>query len=133
MSKPRYRWYTIAQRVLRDYPDLYRRRAELREQRVTAGYSGAPGGSGDPRKTEATVLKQLGSRDEEELEAVLQTINTASKWPNGEETLRMVEMVDWKRTHTVRGAEIALELGDSAGRDLRRKFIYELAKNLGYN
>jgi hypothetical protein len=41
-------------------------------------------------------------------------------------------MVDWRRTHTIRGAEMALFLGEGAGKNLRSRFINELAKNMGY-
>lgn len=132
MSKPAHSWHFIVLRVLRNYPELYSRREQLRQQSVTAGYSGMPGGGGNSRKTETAALRQLSQREESDLDAVLATIKTAERWRDGETTLRIIEMVDWRRTHTIRGAEMALFLGEGAGKNLRSRFINELAKNLGY-
>ena len=91
-----------------------------------------PGGGGNSRKTETAALRQLSPREESDLDAVLATIKTAERWRDGETTLRIIEMVDWRRTHTIRGAEMALFLGEGAGKNLRSRFINELAKNMGY-
>ena len=132
MSKPKHSWHFIVLRVLRNYPELYKRREQLRSQSITASYSGVPGGGGVSRKTESTALRQLSPREESDLDAVLATIRTAGKWRDGETALRMIELVDWQQTHTIRGAEIALFLGEDTGKNLRSRFINELAKNMGY-
>jgi hypothetical protein len=132
MSKPAHSWHFIVLRVLRNYPELYSRREQLRQQSVTAGYSGMSGGGGNSRKTETAALRQLSPREESDLEAVLKTIRTAERWIEGKTTLRIIEMVDWRRTHTIQGAEEALYLGEDTGKDLRSRFINELAKNMGY-
>lgn len=132
MSKPRHSWYFIVQKVLRNYPELYRRREEMRQQQTTAAYSGMPGGGGDPRKTEATATKQLKPREEADLEAVLATIQTVGRWRDGGLILRLVELVDWQKTHTIQGAEQELRLGEDTGKRLRKRFLDELAENMGY-
>jgi len=132
MSKPRHSWYFIVQKVLRNYPELYRRREGMRQQQTTAAYSGMPGGGGDPRKTEAAAMRSLSPREESDLEAVLATVQTVGRWMDGKTALRVVELVDWQETHTIQGAEKELHLGEDTGKDLRSRVIYELARNLGY-
>jgi hypothetical protein len=132
MSKPAHSWYSIVLRVMRNYPELCARREQLREQSITTGYTGITARGGNSRKTETTALRQLSPREESDLEAVLKTIRTAERWPCGDTVLRMVELVDWKGTHTIRGAEFALFLGENTGKKLRSRFINELAKNMGY-
>ena len=132
MSKPRHSWYFIVQKVLRNYPELYRRREEMRHQQTTAAYSGMPGGGSDPRKTEAIATKQLKPREEADLEAVLATIQTVGRWRDGGLILRLVELVDWQKTHTIQGAAIALSIGERTAQRMRSQFLAELARNLGY-
>ena len=132
MSKPRSRWYTTAEKVLKAYPELYRQREQIRQQQTTAAYSGMPGGGGDPRKTEATATKQLKPREEADLEAVLATIQTVGRWRDGGLILRLVELVDWQKTHTIQGAADALHLSKSTAVRLRSRLIYELLRNMEY-
>jgi hypothetical protein len=132
MSKPAHSWHFIVLRVLRNYPELYSRREQLRQQSVTAGYAGIPGGGGNTRKTEAAALRELSPREESDLDAVIKTIKAAEKWKDGELALRIIEMVDWRQTHTIRGAEMQLNLRENFGKKLRSRFINELARNLGY-
>lgn len=132
MSRPRHSWYTVVLKVLRNYPELYKRHRQTQEQRVTPGYSGMPGGGGTSRKTENTAMKGLSPREEDDLEAVLTTIRTVGRWRDGETALRVVELVDWSQTHTIRGAEEELHLGEDVGKKLRRRVIDELAKNMRY-
>ena len=132
MSKPRSRWYTTAEKVLRAYPELYRQREQIRQQQTTAAYSGMPGGGGDPRKTEAIATKQLKPREEADLDAVLATIQTVGRWRDGGLILRLVELVDWQKTHTIQGAADALHLSKSTAVRLRSRLIYELLRNMEY-
>lgn len=132
MSKPRSRWYTTAEKVLKAYPELYRQREQIRQQQTTAAYSGMPGGGGDPRKTEATATKQLKPREEADLEAVLATIQTVGRWRDGGLILRLVELVDWQKTHTIQGAADTLHLSKSTAVRLRSRLIYELLRNMEY-
>ena len=132
MSKPAHSWYAIVSKVLRNYPELYKRRNQLRQQTVTAGCSGVPGGGGNSRKAESAALRQLSPREENDLDAVIKTINSAEKWVHGDVTLHLIGMVDWRQSHTIRGAEMQLNLRENFGKKLRSRFINELARNLGY-
>lgn len=132
MSRPRHNWYSIVVKVLRNYPDLYRRHEEAQQQRTTATYTGMPGGGGVGRKTEAAAIRGLTPREEDDLNAVLSTIRTVSRWREGKTALRVVELVDWQKTHTIEAAARSMFLSKKTAERLRSRVVYELAKNMRY-
>ena len=46
MSTPRYDWWPYVKGMIRRYPELCRREADLHTTAVTPNYGGAPGGHG---------------------------------------------------------------------------------------
>ena len=55
MSTPRYDWWPYVKGMIRRYPELCRREADLHTTAVTPNYSGAPGGHGGTRGRSETV------------------------------------------------------------------------------
>ena len=98
-------WRTEARAALRAYPRILRRLYELEGIRVTPAYTGMPGGHTATRTTEDIALRtQLCPQDEAVITAVEFAQRMQATYPNGKERLRMMELVYFRRTHTLEGA-----------------------------
>ena len=109
MSKPREIWWSYVKAMIRRYPELCAREAELHRQSLSQSITGMPHGSGkisDPVADAA--LRELPGNQQRELNAVRCAIANTRALPDGEERLRMIKLVFWDKTHTLDGA--ALEL-----------------------
>ena len=76
MSTPRYDWWPYVKGMIRRYPELCRREADLHTTAVTPNYGGAPGGHGgrsDPVANAA--LRSLPEVNRRELDAVRAAIS----------------------------------------------------------
>ena len=74
MSTPRYDWWPYVKGMIRRYPELCRREADLHTTAVTPNYGGAPGGHGgrsDPVANAALRSLPEVNRRELDAEAVL--------------------------------------------------------------
>lgn len=109
MSKPREIWWSYVKAMIRRYPELCAKEAELHRQSLSQSITGMPHGSGkisDP--VAEAALRELPAKQQRELAAVRSAIANTRALPDGEERLRMVKLVFWDKTHTLDGA--ALEL-----------------------
>ena len=102
MSTPRYDWWPYVKGMIRRYPELCRREADLHTTAVTPNYGGAPGGHGgrsDPVANAA--LRTLPEINRRELDAVRAAIRS-SREPCPADRARM-ELDEactmWKRSH----------------------------------
>lgn len=132
MSKPRYKWWGYVKNVIRAYPDLTAQAKAMKEQQITASYQ-ATGGSSEPGKpVERLALKELPPQEQRELEAVEQTIRTTKNWlPEGKRRLMLIDMVFWKKSHTLCGAADALYISYATAKRWHNAFICLTAENLG--
>ena len=108
MSKPRYDWWSYVKGMIRRYPELRRRYGALREGRLTADYSGMPRGGGDGRAVEGLAIRELPSTSQREYEAVRRAVETTEHYRNGQERLKVIELVLWKKTHNLQGAALQI-------------------------
>ena len=108
MSKPRYDWWSYVKGMIRRYPELRRRYGALREGRLTADYSGMPRGGGDGRAVEGLDIRELPSTSQREYEAVRRAVETTEHYRNGQERLKVIELVLWKKTHNLQGAALQI-------------------------
>lgn len=131
MSKPRYPWWGYIRNVIRAYPARKREYEQLHEQSVTANISGMPGGVGVSRGTEDIAIRELPYTRQREYEAVKRAIEAASRLPNGKERIRIIDLVYWKRSHTLDGAALAVGYGYDRARQLHGEFIRSVAANYG--
>lgn len=131
MSKPRYRWWGYVKNVIRAYPELERRASELPPVSMTAKYGPSMPSGGAGRPVEGAVVKRLSRRDATEYEAVRAAIRDTAKLPNGDTRLKIIELVYWKRSHTLGGAGYAVGYSYRQTRRLHELFVYTVAENLG--
>lgn len=132
MSKPRYDWWPYVKGMIRRYPELCAREAELHSTSVSPDLSGMPRGKGstsDP--TAAAALRQLPEINRRELEAVREAVERTRHLETGSERLRLVECVFWKKTHTLEGAAQSLHVSYITACRWHKDFIREVARNFG--
>lgn len=132
MSKPRYGWWSYAKYMARNYPNLCLELKDKQSIGTTANYSAGPRGSGEARGTEAAAMRQLSTVKMREYEAVLKAVEAAGSVPgNGHLRVKLVEMVYFKRTHTMEGACQELHISYSTAKNYNNDFLCCIAKNFG--
>lgn len=117
--------------MIRRYPALRQEYEALREQSVTAQYTGMPGGGGDGRALERLSTASLPGVKQREYDAVCSAILVTSRMPSGKERLRVVDLVFWKRSHTVEGAAMAIPCCERTAKAYHGDFIREVARAYG--
>ena len=132
MSKPRYGWWSYAKFMARNYPNLCRELEDKQATSTTANYSLGPRGSGEARGTEAAAMRQLSSVKMREYEAVRKAVEAAGSISgNGHLRVKLVEMVYFKRSHTLEGACQTLHISYVTGKRYNQDFLCGIAKNFG--
>lgn len=111
MSKPRYRWWSFARRMVLDYPGLKKNLDDLHEQSITANLSGMPRGGGTGRTVEGLALRQLGPGDQKVYDAVSKAISITAGQPAGDEHLQLIKLMYWsKRNLPAKHAALRLNI-----------------------
>lgn len=132
MSKPRYGWWSYAKYMARNYPNLCRELKEKQSISTTANYSASHRGSGEARGTESAAMRQLSQVKMREYEAVRNAVEAAGAVPgNGYLRLKLVEMVYFKRTHTLEGVCQVLHISYGTAKNYNHDFLCCVAKNFG--
>lgn len=127
MSKPRYHWWGYVKNVVRAYPVLKQEYDDLHEQAITANTSGTGRSGGINRGTESIALRELPRPKQREYEAVRQTVLQTKQLRTGSDRLKLIDMVFWKRTHTLSGAALALNISYDTAIDYHGDFIMLVA------
>ena len=131
MSKPRYRWWGYIKNVIRAYPGLKKEYEALHEQSVTANTSGMPGGGEVSRGTENIAIRELPYTKQREYEAVRRAIEYTKHFKNGEERLKIIDLMYWKNSHTLAGAGQKVGYGYDRARQLHQEFVVAVATYYG--
>ena len=137
MSKPKYWWYHNVTRTISAFPALADEMQDAEAQNMIANYSGMPKSGQASRSTENSAIKKVSKRDYEAFVAIMAAVETAKTWPDGEETLQVVDLYYWQKVKSFdyREALLAQTSKAKSGRTARRmnsRFVYQVAKNLGY-
>lgn len=132
MSRPRYDWWPYVKGMIRRYPDLKAERVELQQQTVTQQLSGMPGGGGTGRTAEQCAIRELSGVKQREYKAVDRAVkSTLSITGSGEDRMRIIELVFWKRSHTLEGAAQEVHCSYRTARRYHGEFIMSVAKYYG--
>lgn len=131
MSKPRYKWWGFIKSVIRAYPEHCANLADSKTQSITAAYNSTPHGSGVRKPVETLALKELPREEQRELEAVEGAINMTKRLADGQERLKLIDMVFWRKTHTLQGAAMACNVSYSTAKRWHNKFIESTARSFG--
>lgn len=131
MSKPRYRWWGYIKNVIRAYPGLKKEYEALHEQSVTANVSGMPGSGEVSRGTESIAIRELPFTKQREYEAVRRAVEYTKHFKNGEERLKIIDLMYWKNSHTLAGAGQKVGYGYDRARQIHQEFIVAVATYYG--
>jgi len=131
MSKPRYGWWGYAKYIIRVYPARKQEYDALHQQSITANLSGMPGSREASRGTEEIAVRELPDTKQREFEAVRRAIQATERMANGEQRLRIIDLVYWKRSHTLDGAALAVGYSYDRARQIHGEFIRLVAAKYG--
>lgn len=124
MSKPRYRWWGFARRMIRDYPSLRYNLNLLHEQKVTADISGMPGGSGTNRTVETLALLQLPEDDQKVYDAVTKAVEIISLRPDSDSKLKLITMMYWSdKPTTAKSVAPRLHISEATAKRWHGEFV----------
>ena len=110
MSKPRYGWWSYAKYMVREYPALRGEYLERKTQRITSTISAVAGSTAASRTTENTALRQLPPAKQAEYDAVTKAIERTKQSRTSRERMAIIEMVFWKKSHSLQGAALAVNV-----------------------
>ena len=131
MSKPRYKWWGYVKNIIRQYPVLKKEYEALHEQSVTAKATGMPGSGVVSRNTENFAIRELPYTEQREYEAVKRAIASAKLSRTANDRLALVDMVFWKRSHTLSGAAYKLNLSYTTAQRYHGEFVMSVARYYG--
>lgn len=78
------------------------------------------------------MRRRLSQREEDFVSAVDRALFTTTQWPDGAVTVRLIDLVDFKRTHTLEGAAYRLHMSERTARRKRWKFIALVGEFYGF-
>lgn len=110
MSKPREPWWGYVKNVIRKYPAYKAALLQLKNQKITPGFSKAAGRGKTQRKTEAVALRELPPRDQQRYEAVDRALRKTRRLPDGDLRCRMIELTYFQKRLNMQGAANALHV-----------------------
>ena len=131
MSKPRYDWWPYVKGMIRRYPKLKEKHGDLHSQSVVASLSGMPSGTGTSRSTENVALRELPTTEQREFEAVRKAIETTERYKDGQARIELINLVLWRRSHTIAGAALRTPCSERLAQQWHRDFIRLVAKYYG--
>lgn len=133
MSKPRYKWWSYVKGVIREYPALKDKYNDLHSTNMIAQYESTGGGRScdisDP--TGQTAIRELPKQEQREYEAVRMAISTTERYKNGRDRLIVINMVLWKKSHTLDGAALYVPCDLRTAKQWHGDFIRQTAMYLG--
>ena len=131
MSKPRYKWWGYVKSIIRQYPALKQEYEALHEQSVTASMTGMPGAGDVSRDTEDIAIRELPYTKQREYEAVKRAVASVKRSQTANDRLALVDMVFWKRSHTLSGAAYKLNLSYTTAQRYHGEFVISVARYYG--
>lgn len=133
MSTAKYRWWSFARSMIRDYPSLKAQLRDLHEQSITAGDSGTGGGGGVSRKTEQVALRQLPVDDQKAFEAVRRAIEITSLKVAGEKKLQLIKLMYWTSSPmAMAAAAYKIPIADATAKRWHGEFVRLVGKCYGF-
>lgn len=132
MSKPRYGWWPYVKNMIRRYPALKEAHDELRKQKLTASYNAQIVYKGPGRPVERSATRSMGKTMQKEFEAVRGAVEALEMMPEGERRIALIDLVYWRKSHTLHGAAIKCHVSYRTARRWHTEFIYLVAEKYGF-
>lgn len=131
MSKPRYAWWGYIKTIIRRYPALKREYEASLAQSIVPAYDAQPHGGAVSNPVETIVIRALSSGTADEYLAVKAAVDHTLGMEDGSARLKLIEMIFWRRTHTLEGAAHATYVSPRTARRRVAEFIRCVARYRG--
>lgn len=131
MSRPRFDWWTYVKGMIRRYPQLKARLADLHTASGTPKYDGMPRSHNASRTTESIAIRELPTVEQREYESVRRATETTERYGNGRDRLKVIKLVLWDRSHTLEGAALMIPCSYKTARKWHGEFIRLVASYYG--
>lgn len=118
--------------MTRRYPELKKQYADLHSASMTANYNAMPKGSEPSRTTESTAIRELPTNSQREYEAVRRAVEATERCKNGRDKLRVIGLVYWDGTHTLKGAAFDIPVSYDTAVIWHRDFLRLVGAFYGY-
>jgi RinA family phage transcriptional activator len=111
-------WWGYAKFIIRQYPRLKKELETPLETTITPNYGGTGGGSGGiSRPVERAVIHDLSPKDQKRYDAVDEAIRRTLAKANGQDIMKVIDLVYFQKTHTLAGAAMEIPISENqAGR-----------------
>lgn len=116
-------WQAAARRVVQAYPRLHEELRELQRMSVTPRLNGMPGGGGPGRAVEDAALRQLPPEEQKAHDAVEHAIRMTELYRTSAKRRRLVELVYWRKTHTIYGAGVEIGVSEETAKRWNADFL----------
>lgn len=117
-------WRMRTKQIIRRYPELVRLEADLRTATLTAGFEEMRSGNEATRSTELLALRELPPRDQRELDAVRNAIATTMRYRNGQDRLKLIDLVFWRpRPYELRPAADRIHVSYQTAKNWHNDFV----------
>lgn len=125
-------WWNYVKCIIREYPKLKRESEKLRMPSMVASYDANGGGKSNAisRPTERAVIHDLQWFKQRKLDAIEEALFELKKKPDGELRAKVIELMYFKKTHTVDGAALFIGRGRATVIRWQADFIREVAARL---
>lgn len=127
----RYAWWGYAKSMIRKYPQYCAAVEEMRRTSITALVSGMPHGGIMSNPVAAAVERELPPVEKKEMEAVQAALDAEGQKPNAQERLQIIDLVYFRRSHTLAGAAVAANVPFDTVRKWHNHFVKTVGKNFG--
>ena len=118
--------------MIRDYPLRYEELQQRRFPRIVVTYDTiCRAGSETSRQTERLAMTELPTVAMREYEAVRLAISQTLQLVDGKERMRLVDIIFWRRTHTLQGAAMSCHVSYGTAAKWHLEFIRRVGINFG--
>lgn len=117
--------------MIRRYPELKAVHDDRLTQKITQSFEQVRPNSETGRPVESSVARALDTTAQKELDAVSAAIRATENLPNGKDRIKLIELVFWRRSHTLQGAAIKLHVSERTARRWHTDFIKTVARCYG--
>lgn len=124
----KYAWWGFVKSMIRLYPERCAYLRQLQSARITPNYAPSARGSEISRTTETLATASLGAPVDKEIEAVRLAIEHTQTLKDADKRLKIIDLVYWKRSHTLTGACMEVGVGERTGQQMHADFIYDVSR-----
>ena len=119
-------WKRIARDAAYAYPRLNRQLKDMKSPNLTAKLTGMPRGGGTSRTVEDLALRELPPEEQAAYDAVERALRVLREMRTGPKRRKLVELVYFRRTHTIYGAGVELGISEETAGAWSRDFLVSI-------